>query len=177
METLFSFLYSQYLRRPFWTKMNFHNPSLIQALESYHFIILLCHRSKRKNGMYTASDKLQSHKHHVYANAVSKVLNSSFIARLIPKIETLLTKLLQAGGYFSFRYDCLKYNYVAEISFVLPILWKSTIQNFAWQPHREAGECHSCLSVVLPLFPSPLCAPQDPLQATSTGVTPDQPDQ
>lgn len=70
--------------------MNSHNPALIQALETYHFIILLCHRSKRKNDMYTASDKLQSHKHRVYANAVNKVLNSSFIARLIPYTEALL---------------------------------------------------------------------------------------
>lgn len=53
--------------------------------------------------MYTVSDKLQSHKHRVYANAVNKALNSSSIARLTPKIEALLTKLLQAGGYFSFR--------------------------------------------------------------------------
>lgn len=99
----FSFLHSQYLREPFCTKTNLHSPSLIQVLETYHFVILLCHRSKRKNDMYTASDKLQSHKHHVYANAVNKVLNNSSIARLTPKIEALLTKLLQAGGYFSFR--------------------------------------------------------------------------
>lgn len=40
--------------------------------------------------MYTASDKLQSHKHRAYANAVNKVLNSSSIASLIPKTELSL---------------------------------------------------------------------------------------